>query len=109
MLLSTRFAGVAMLGPLATLHVHSWDTTMAINSRAPLLMAQACISGMIERKAGKIINISSQVRGDISIMRFICEIVAHSVLTAYMYQKHQDCGTKHLLHSCHLQYSNDIH
>jgi 3-oxoacyl-[acyl-carrier protein] reductase len=51
-----------MLGSLATLDIHSWDTTMAINSRAPLLMAQACIGGMIERKAGKIINISSQVR-----------------------------------------------
>eukprot|EP00611_Tribonema_gayanum_P023648 TRINITY_DN5012_c0_g1_i2.p2 TRINITY_DN5012_c0_g1~~TRINITY_DN5012_c0_g1_i2.p2 ORF type:complete len:140 (-),score=11.52 TRINITY_DN5012_c0_g1_i2:94-513(-) len=33
---------------------------MAVNARAPFLMAQACAPGMIEQRAGKIINISSQ-------------------------------------------------
>jgi short-subunit dehydrogenase len=74
-----------MLGPLATLDVQSWDTTMAINSRAPLLMAQACIGGMIERKAGKIINISSQVRRAITCnMDIVFVVVACTVLSALM-------------------------
>ena len=34
--------------------------TQAVNLRAPFLMAQAIAPGMIERRAGKIVNISSQ-------------------------------------------------
>jgi NADP-dependent 3-hydroxy acid dehydrogenase YdfG len=74
-----------MLGPLATLDVHSWDTTMAINSRAPLLVAQACIGGMIERKAGKIINISSQVEElYINYRHRLCSRSMHCALCSYV-------------------------
>lgn len=37
-----------------------WDRTMAVNLRAPFLLAQALVPKMIERKRGKIINVSSQ-------------------------------------------------
>ena len=37
-----------------------WDQTMAVNLRAPFLLAQALAPKMIERKLGKIINVSSQ-------------------------------------------------
>ena len=37
-----------------------WDRTMAVNLRAPFLLAQVLAPKMIERKRGKIINVSSQ-------------------------------------------------
>src|SRR5262249_29427356 len=39
--------------------VDHWDETQAVNLRAPFLLAQAIAPGMIERRMGKIINISS--------------------------------------------------
>ncbi|MEL6522723.1 MAG: SDR family oxidoreductase [Pseudomonadota bacterium] len=53
-------AGVALVGPMLDYAAHDWDRTMAINLRAPFLLAQAIAPGMIAAKAGKIINISSQ-------------------------------------------------
>lgn len=53
-------AGVALVGPALDYSVEDWDRTMAINLRAPFLLAKGLAPGMIARKSGKIINISSQ-------------------------------------------------
>jgi 2-deoxy-D-gluconate 3-dehydrogenase len=53
-------AGIARLAPLAALSATTWDETMAVNLRAPYLLAQALVGKMIEQNAGKIINVSSQ-------------------------------------------------
>ncbi|MEO1397489.1 MAG: SDR family oxidoreductase [Pseudomonadota bacterium] len=53
-------AGVAMVGPVLDYMTEDWDRTMAINLRAPFLLAKAVAPGMINAGAGKIINISSQ-------------------------------------------------
>ncbi len=53
-------AGIALIEPLLTAPVADWDKTMAVNLRAPFLMARAVVPGMIKQKRGKIINISSQ-------------------------------------------------
>ncbi len=53
-------AGVALVAPLLEASVDDWDRTMAINLRAPFLLAQALAPKMIAQRAGKIINISSQ-------------------------------------------------
>ncbi len=53
-------AGVALVGPAVSFSIEDWDRTMAINLRAPFLLAQAFAPDMIAAKAGKIINISSQ-------------------------------------------------
>ena len=53
-------AGVAHIAPLLKLSVEDWDTTMAVNLRAPFLIARELAPQMIARKAGKIINVSSQ-------------------------------------------------
>lgn len=53
-------AGVALAGPALDYPVDDWDRTMAINLRAPFLLAQALAPAMIEAGGGKIINISSQ-------------------------------------------------
>jgi 2-deoxy-D-gluconate 3-dehydrogenase len=53
-------AGVALIDPLLQASVADWDKTMAVNLRAPFLLARAVAPAMIARKAGKIINISSQ-------------------------------------------------
>jgi NAD(P)-dependent dehydrogenase (short-subunit alcohol dehydrogenase family) len=53
-------AGVALLAPLLTASIGDWDTTMAVNLRAPFLIARELAPQMIAKKAGKIINVSSQ-------------------------------------------------
>jgi NAD(P)-dependent dehydrogenase (short-subunit alcohol dehydrogenase family) len=53
-------AGVALTAPALDLSADDWDATMAVNLRAPFLMAQALAPGMIAQRWGKIINISSQ-------------------------------------------------
>ncbi len=53
-------AGVALVDPLLDAKVEDWDLTMAVNLRAPFIVARAVAPQMIAQKAGKIINISSQ-------------------------------------------------
>ena len=53
-------AGVALVGSVLDYTVDNWDRTLAINLRAPFLLAKALAPQMIAAKAGKIINISSQ-------------------------------------------------
>lgn len=53
-------AGVALVGPVLDFDPADWDRTMAINLRAPFLLAKAVAPGMIKAGGGKIINISSQ-------------------------------------------------
>ena len=53
-------AGIALIDPLLEATAARWDETMAVNLRAPFLLAQAVVPGMIAKKAGKIVNISSQ-------------------------------------------------
>lgn len=53
-------AGIALVDPLLKVSIAAWDEIMAVNLRAPMLLAQKLAPGMIERGAGKIINVSSQ-------------------------------------------------
>jgi NAD(P)-dependent dehydrogenase (short-subunit alcohol dehydrogenase family) len=53
-------AGIALVAPALELSVEDWDRTMAVNLRAPFLLAQALAPAMIAQRWGKIVNISSQ-------------------------------------------------
>jgi NAD(P)-dependent dehydrogenase (short-subunit alcohol dehydrogenase family) len=53
-------AGIARIDNLVDMSLEDWEETQAVNLRAPFLIAQAIVPGMIERQMGKIINISSQ-------------------------------------------------
>ena len=53
-------AGVALVGPMLDYSAEDWDRTMAINLRAPFLLAKGLAPQMIAANSGKIINISSQ-------------------------------------------------
>lgn len=53
-------AGIARVAPALELTLEDWEATMAVNLRAPFLLAQALAPGMIAQRWGKIINISSQ-------------------------------------------------
>jgi 2-deoxy-D-gluconate 3-dehydrogenase len=53
-------AGIARIESLLIMSLQDWEETQAVNLRAPFLMAQVLTPGMIERKSGKIINVSSQ-------------------------------------------------
>lgn len=53
-------AGIARIDNLVDMSLEDWEETQAVNLRAPFLIAQAIVPGMIERQMGKIINVSSQ-------------------------------------------------
>ncbi|MGI9435970.1 MAG: SDR family NAD(P)-dependent oxidoreductase [Geminicoccaceae bacterium] len=53
-------AGISRVASLLEATAEDWDATMAVNLRAPFLLAKALAPQMIARKAGKIVNISSQ-------------------------------------------------
>jgi NAD(P)-dependent dehydrogenase (short-subunit alcohol dehydrogenase family) len=53
-------AAIARIAPATELSLADWDETMAVNVRAPFLLAQALGPAMIAQRWGKVINISSQ-------------------------------------------------
>jgi 2-deoxy-D-gluconate 3-dehydrogenase len=53
-------AGITAIESILQAKVESWDRIMAVNLRAPFLLAQALAPRMIEKGGGKIINVSSQ-------------------------------------------------
>lgn len=53
-------AGIALIDNLLEASVEDWDRTMAVNLRAPFLLAKELAPKMIAQHSGKIINISSQ-------------------------------------------------
>jgi len=52
-------AGTTHVEPLLEATVDHWDELMAVNLRAPFLLAQALAPGMIAQRRGKIVNVSS--------------------------------------------------
>jgi 2-deoxy-D-gluconate 3-dehydrogenase len=52
-------AGVFHRQPLLETTVENWDETLAVNLRAPFLLAQAIAPAMIAQRRGKIVNIST--------------------------------------------------
>ncbi|GJD11976.1 L-xylulose reductase [Galdieria sulphuraria] len=52
-------AGMSQLESLLEFSEDNWDRTMNVNLKAPFILSQEFAKGMIERKSGKIIHISS--------------------------------------------------
>ena len=52
-------AGIQRRGPFHEFPQQDWDDIIATNLTAPFVVSQAVVSGMIERKHGKIIHIAS--------------------------------------------------
>ncbi|MBP38615.1 MAG: SDR family oxidoreductase [Dehalococcoidia bacterium] len=53
-------AGVAKHQPFFDVDLDTFHTVINVNLLAPMLLTQAFASGMIERKSGKIVNVSSR-------------------------------------------------
>jgi NAD(P)-dependent dehydrogenase (short-subunit alcohol dehydrogenase family) len=53
-------AGIGPLAPAESYPIAEWDRTLAINLKGAFLMARAVAPGMLERKAGRIVNMASQ-------------------------------------------------
>jgi NAD(P)-dependent dehydrogenase (short-subunit alcohol dehydrogenase family) len=53
-------AGISRLAPATDLSVDQWDETMAVNVRAPFLLARELAPAMIAQRRGKVVMISSQ-------------------------------------------------
>lgn len=52
-------AGVGQRAAWDEVDLETWDTAMAVNTRAPFLMAQRALPGMIERGWGRVLFVSS--------------------------------------------------
>jgi 2-deoxy-D-gluconate 3-dehydrogenase len=52
-------AGIVFVEDLLNTTVEHWEETQAVNLRAPYLLSQRLVPGMINQRRGKIINISS--------------------------------------------------
>jgi len=52
-------AGMVKMAPLLKITPQEWDSTQAVNLRSVLLLSQVLVPQMLERRSGKIINISS--------------------------------------------------
>lgn len=53
-------AGIARIAPILDSPLADWEETIAVNLRAPYLLAQTLAPKMLEQRSGKIINVSSQ-------------------------------------------------
>jgi NAD(P)-dependent dehydrogenase (short-subunit alcohol dehydrogenase family) len=53
-------AGITFVEDIVDTTVEHWDAIMAVNLRAPFLLAQALAPKMIAQRRGKIVNVSSQ-------------------------------------------------
>ncbi|WP_313193385.1 GolD/DthD family dehydrogenase [Shinella zoogloeoides] len=53
-------AGIGPLAPAESYPTAEWDRTLAINLKGAFLMARAVAPAMLERKAGRIVNMASQ-------------------------------------------------
>jgi 3-oxoacyl-[acyl-carrier protein] reductase len=54
-------AGINIQSPVVDMPVAQWDETMRVNLRGVFLCCQQVLPGMIARRYGRIINISSQL------------------------------------------------
>lgn len=53
-------AGIALTGPAVGFDLGDWQRTLAVNLTAPFILSRALLPGMMERRQGKIVNVSSQ-------------------------------------------------
>ena len=53
-------AGISAAGPIADFTVADFDRVMAVNVRGPFLVCRYALLGMMERRKGSVINISSR-------------------------------------------------
>lgn len=53
-------AGIALTGPAVDFSIDNWMRTLAVNLTAPFILSRQLLPGMMARRMGKIINISSQ-------------------------------------------------
>jgi NAD(P)-dependent dehydrogenase (short-subunit alcohol dehydrogenase family) len=53
-------AGISRLNPATEITLEQWEETMAVNLRAPFLLARELGPAMIAQRWGKVVNISSQ-------------------------------------------------
>lgn len=51
--------GARFMSPLTDVKKDGWDKTVQLNLTAPMVVAQACVPGMIEAGRGSIVNIAS--------------------------------------------------
>ncbi|MGZ8771687.1 MAG: SDR family NAD(P)-dependent oxidoreductase [Aeromicrobium sp.] len=57
--IAINVAGIGFRGDVLTSTLDEWDLTFAVNVRAPFLVCQEALPGMLERGSGVIVNVAS--------------------------------------------------
>ncbi|MGZ3445761.1 MAG: SDR family NAD(P)-dependent oxidoreductase, partial [Myxococcaceae bacterium] len=52
-------AGIALRRSVAEMSDGDWDRVLAVNLNGPFYLARRCVPGMVERRWGRVINVSS--------------------------------------------------
>lgn len=60
-------AGMALRDPTLDVTVEQWDRVMALNLTSPMVLAQHCIRGFLQRGGGKIVMISSTAAKNVNM------------------------------------------
>ncbi len=74
-------AGVAPTAPIRSLSLETWQHAFAVNATGTFLCTQACLSGMVERRFGRVINVAS-----------VAGVTGGPYLAAYSASKHAVVG-----------------
>ncbi len=86
-------AGFAMPGAMQKISVSDWRRVFEVNFFAPLQLTYAVLPEMLERKAGKIVNIAS-VAGKLAFPGSICYSSTKFALTGFSEGLAAEFGTK---------------
>ena len=74
-------AGIASSAPLHKLTLKDWNRVMSVNATGTFLCTQAFISGMVERKWGRVVNVAS-----------VAGLTGSRYIAAYSASKHAVIG-----------------
>lgn len=74
-------AGIASSAPLHKLTLEDWNRVIAVNATGTFLCTQAFISGMVERKWGRVVNVAS-----------VAGLTGSRYIAAYSASKHAVIG-----------------
>jgi NAD(P)-dependent dehydrogenase (short-subunit alcohol dehydrogenase family) len=74
-------AGIGYSGPLARVSIEDWNRVMAVNATGSFLCTQAFLSGMVERRWGRIVYVAS-----------VAGLTGGKYIAAYAASKHAVLG-----------------
>jgi NAD(P)-dependent dehydrogenase (short-subunit alcohol dehydrogenase family) len=83
--------GIAGIGDIAETTPEQWDEVMRVNTRSVFLMSRAVVPGMLERRSGAIVNVSSAI-AETGLARRISYAASKGAVLALTRSLQVDCA-----------------